>query len=120
MPMAGVLSLFLTLSALFSASPPSQSSGDRERLETEKNVGLAALEEGQFADARKRFEAVRRLAPREPLGWANGAVAAMRAKDLAEARRLLAEAARLAPRDARVAALQGVLEEQSGNFPAAV
>src|SRR5215471_10132812 len=120
MPMAGVLSLFLTLSALFSVPPPSQSPGDRERLETEKNVGLAALEEGQLPEAQKRFEAVRHLAPKEPLGWANGAVAALRAKDLAGARKLLAEAVRLAPRDAKVAALQGVLEEQAADFPAAV
>ncbi|HEY6930898.1 MAG TPA: FG-GAP-like repeat-containing protein, partial [Thermoanaerobaculia bacterium] len=119
MPMARVLCLFLTLSAFFSA-PPSQSPGDRERIETEKNVGLAALEEGQLAEAQKRFEAVRRLAPQEPLGWANGAIAAMRSKDLAGARRLLAEAEKLAPRDARVAALQGVLEEQAENIPGAV
>lgn len=118
MPTAGALSLLLTISALLAAPPPSP--GNRERLETEKNVGLAALEEGQLAEAQKRFEAVRRLAPQDPLGWADGAVAAMRAKDLSGARSLLTEAARLAPRDARVAALQGVLEEQAENVPAAV
>src|SRR5262249_1820769 len=71
-------------------------------------------------EAEKRLGAVRRIAPQEPLGWADGAVAAMRAKDVPGARKLLAEAARLAPRDPRVAALQGVLEEQAENAPAPV
>jgi pyruvate/2-oxoglutarate dehydrogenase complex dihydrolipoamide dehydrogenase (E3) component len=42
-------------------------------------VGLAALEEGNLAEARRRFQTVRELAPAEPLGWANGAVAAHQA-----------------------------------------
>jgi hypothetical protein len=62
------------------AEPPSP---DLARLQEARNVGLAALEEGDLPEAQKRFEAVRRLAPQDPLGWADGAVAALRAKDAA-------------------------------------
>ena len=102
-------------------SPPQVSSpADVSRLEAEKNLGLAALEEGDAAQARARFEAVRKIAPGEPLGWADGAIAAMRAKDLAEAKKLLAEASRLAPADSRVLALEGTLRELEGDTAAAV
>ena len=90
------------------------------RLEATKNVGLAALEEGNLPDAVKRFEIARKLAPAEPLGWANGAVAAMRAKDLAAAQKLLAEAVKLAPGDARVLALEGARRELAGDAAGAV
>jgi Tfp pilus assembly protein PilF len=78
-------------------------------------VGLAALEEDHLAEAGKRFETVRRLAPGEPLGWANGAVASMRGKDLASAQKLLAQALKLAPGDARVLDLEGVRRELAGD-----
>jgi tetratricopeptide (TPR) repeat protein len=102
------------------ASPAAPSAGDLARLQTARNVGLASLEEGNLAEAGKRFDDVRRLAPAEPLGWANGAVAAMRGKDLASAGKLLSEASRLAPADPRVAALAGVLAEQNGKIDAAI
>ena len=103
-------------SVLFAALAPS----DYPALEAAKNVGLAALEEGSLSEAGKRFEAVRRLAPTEPLGWANGAVAAMRGQDLALAAKLLAEALRLAPGDGRVLALEGARRELSGDAAGAV
>ncbi len=93
---------------------------DVPKLQEARNVGVAALEEGNFPEADKRFAAVRRLAPRDPLGWADGAVAAMRAKDLLRARELLAEALRLAPENARVAALEGTRSELSGDVPGAI
>ncbi len=83
-------------------------------------MGLAALEEGNLPEAARCFETVRRLAPQEALGWADGAVAAMRAKDLREARRLLDGAAKLAAADARILALQGTLFELEGQETAAV
>ena len=100
--------------------PAPASPADDSRLQAEKNLGLAALEEGDVAAARKRFEAVRRLAPGEPLGWADGAVAAMRAKDPADAKRLLAEARRLAPKDARLFALEGTRLELDGDSAGAL
>ena len=60
------------------------------------------------SEAQKHFEAVRRLAPDEPLGWADGAVAAMRGKDPRRPRSSWPRRCRLAPSDASVAALEGV------------
>jgi tetratricopeptide (TPR) repeat protein len=114
------VSILYWLFAFFSPPHPIPTSSEIPRLQTEKNVGLAALEEGNLSEARRRFEALRRLAPEEPLGWADGAVVAMREKNLAGAKSLLAQALRLAPGDARILALQATLEELEGNFPAAV
>jgi len=99
------------------AEPPSP---DLARLQEARNVGLAALEEGDLPEAQKRFDAVRRLAPQDPLGWADGAVAALRAKDAASAAKLMGEALRLAPSDARVAALEGVRREQANDVSGAL
>ncbi len=117
MPLLPIVFLF----RLWVAAPPeSPAPGDLSKLQTARNVGLAALEEGNLAEAKVRFEEVRRLAPAEPLGWADGAVAAMRGKDLPGARKLLAEAQRLAPKDPRVASLSGTLAELSGQTDASV
>ncbi|MDQ2870787.1 MAG: VCBS repeat-containing protein, partial [Acidobacteriota bacterium] len=110
---------FLVSLALLLATPTADDAGSA-RLESEKNVGLASLEEGDLSQAKTRFAAVRRLAPAEPLGWANGAVAALRAKDPGTAKTLLAEALRLAPGDARILAVEGVRAEAAGDAPAAV
>jgi hypothetical protein len=107
----------LLAAAVVPALPPDS---DIPKLETARNVGLADLEEGNPAEAAKRFETVRRLAPAEPLGWADGAVAAMRQKDLAAAGKLLAEALRLAPADPRVLAIDGFRLELSGDRVGAV
>ncbi len=89
---------------------------DLARLQEARNVGLASLEQGDLAEAQKRFDAVRKLAPADPLGWADGAVAALRAGDpanLAAAATLMAEALRVAPANAKVVALEGVRREQA-------
>ncbi|MDQ6893429.1 MAG: FG-GAP-like repeat-containing protein [Acidobacteriota bacterium] len=106
---------FLTCIALAAAAP----AGDGA-LQSAKNVGLAALEEGNLAEAAKRFEIVRRLAPAEPLGWADGAVAALRAKAFGEAKSFAAEALKRAPGDARVLAIEGARAEAAGEAAAAV
>ncbi len=114
MPLAGFLVSAALLFAVAGASP------DPGRLEADKNVGLASLEEGDLAAAKARFASVRRLAPAEPLGWADGAVVALRAKDAAAAKELLVEALRLAPNDSRVLALEGTRAETAGDAAAAV
>ncbi len=106
-------SLFLVLAAKLSPS-------DVSALQQARNVGLAALEEGNLAEAAKRFEAVRRLAPDDPLGWADGGVAAMRAKDLGAAEKLLAQALRLSPGDARILDLEAARRELAGDRAGAV
>ena len=109
--------LFALLLLAASAAPLSE--GQLRALQSDRNVGMAALEEGDLAEASRRFEAVRRAAPSDPLGWANGAVAAMRAKDLAGAEKLLGEALRLSPSDARLMALDGARRELAGDAPGA-
>ena len=109
--LAACLLALLSLSPAPGGLPPV---ADFPRLESEKNVGLAALEEGNLGEAERRFGEVRRLAPGEPLGWADGAVAALRRKEPAHARELLATAEKLAPADAKVLALTGVLPEVEG------
>ena len=100
---------------LFAAGAAPRTPAELAALQSDRNVGLAALEEGDLAEASRRFEKVRGAAPSEPLGWANGAVAAMRGKDLAAAETLLSEALRLAPSDARLASLDGVRRELAGD-----
>jgi tetratricopeptide (TPR) repeat protein len=109
--------LLLLLTATFAAVP---GESDLARLESAKNVGLAALEEGKLDEARRRFEVVRRLAPAEALGWANGAVVELRAKDLERAKGLLAEALKRAGNDAQVLAIEGARRELAGDAAGAV
>lgn len=66
-PAAMPLVLLLWSFLLPMAAGVEVSSADLSRLQTDKNLGLAALEEGDLAEAGRRFEAVRRLAPGEPL-----------------------------------------------------
>jgi len=117
-PIALLVLLAAHFSGLLAALPTSAS--DAARLESEKNVGLASLEEGDLPKARSRFETIRKLVPAETLGWANGAVAALRAKNPSEAKTLIAEALRLAPSDARVLAIEGARAEAAGETAAAV
>ncbi|HEX9148494.1 MAG TPA: FG-GAP-like repeat-containing protein, partial [Thermoanaerobaculia bacterium] len=108
-----MLCAILILSLL--PASPERNAVDLSRLETAKNVGLAALEEGNLEEARRRFETVRQLAPGEALGWANGAVVALRAKDLERAKELLGDALRRTPNDARVLAIEGTRRELAGD-----
>src|SRR5262249_14530855 len=100
--------------------PASSSAADLSRLLAEKNLGLAALEEGDDAQARRRFETVRKLAPEETLGWADGAVAAMRSKNAAEAKELIAEALRLSRGAARARAVEGTRRGRAGDAAGAL
>ena len=97
------------------AAAPSPSPSDIRTLQSDRNVGLAALEENDLAEATRRFAEVRRRAPSDPLGWADGAVAAMRARDLETAQKLLAEALRLSPGNPSVLALEATRKELSGD-----
>jgi hypothetical protein len=108
-----LLGALMGLGAAALAPAPSP---DLPRLQEARNVGLASLEQNDLAEARRRFEAVRKLAPADPLGWADGAVTALRAGDpanLAAAATLMAEALRVAPSNAKVVALEGVRREQA-------
>jgi Tfp pilus assembly protein PilF len=110
----------ILLLAWLLAGAAALSPADVATLQSARNVGLAALEQDDPAEAARRFETVRKFAPSDPLGWADGAVAAMRQKDLDRAAKLLAQAKLLAPGDARVLALEGTLDELSGDPSGAV
>jgi tetratricopeptide (TPR) repeat protein len=116
----GIPGLLLALAV--SAAPPSPSPSPQDvlKLQAAKNVGLAALEEGNLVEAAARFETIRQLAPSEPLGWSNGAVAALRAKDAALAARLMAQALLLSPDDARVLAIEAARRELAGDRAGAI
>jgi hypothetical protein len=81
-------------------------------------VGLAQLEEDKPKEARATFARLAELVPGEALPLANGAVAALREKDLPGAEALLGKALALADR-ADLHAIRAVLENER-NRPAAV
>lgn len=119
MPLARVAPLLALLCAV-RAGAATPTAAELTALQVARNVGLAALEEGNLAEASKRFETVRRLAPAEPLGWADGGLAALRGKDPAAAEKLLVEALRLAPGDSRILALEAARREAAGDRAGAI
>src|SRR5262245_17592510 len=118
--MAFGLTILFSLFGFFSPPRAASDVAEISRLQSEKNGGRAAVQEGTLPEARRRFESVRRLDPRGRLGWADGPVVAMRRKDMPRARPLLVEARRIAPGDSRILALEAALAELTGDFPAAV
>ena len=91
--------------------PPEQAS----KILALRNVGLAQLEEDKAKDARATFAKLAELVPGEALPVADGAVAALREKDLAGAEALLAKAGDRAD----VWAIRAALENER-NRPAAM
>ena len=82
------------------------------KIITEKNLGLALLEQEKPADARAHFERVSSLAPDDPLGPANAGLASVRMKDVIAADEWLRKAQKLAPKSAEVHALLAAWHEQ--------
>jgi tetratricopeptide (TPR) repeat protein len=104
-------------SAEISSSPrfsPEQAS----RILTLRNVGLAQLEEDRSKEARSTFAKLADAVPGEALPLANGAIAALREKDLPGAEALLGKALVLGDR-ADLHAIRALLENER-NRPAAV
>ena len=75
-----------------SSSSPRFSPEQASRILSLRNVGLAQLEEDKAKDARATFAKLADIVPGEALPLADGAVAALREKDLAGAEALLAKA----------------------------
>ena len=100
----------------FAENPPLRFSSEQaSRILSLRNVGLAQLEEDKPKEARATFAKLADLVPGEALPLANGAVAALREKDLAGAEALLAKAGDRAD----VWAIRAALENER-NRPAAV
>ncbi|HTS01685.1 MAG TPA: FG-GAP-like repeat-containing protein [Thermoanaerobaculia bacterium] len=98
-----------------SSSSPRFSPEQASRILTLRNVGLAELEEDKPKEARATFAKLAELVPQEALPLADGAVAALREKDLAGAEALLAKAGDRAD----VWAIRAALENER-NRPAAM
>ncbi len=116
-----VLAVAVGLSFLSSAENPSSprfSPEQASRILTLRNVGLAQLEEDRPKEARSTFAKLAEALPGDALPLANGAIAALREKDLPGAEALLGKALALADR-ADLEAIRAVLENER-NHPAAV
>jgi tetratricopeptide (TPR) repeat protein len=105
-------------SAEISSSSPRFSPEQASRILTLRNVGLAQLEEDRPKEARATFAKLADAVPGEALPLANGAVAALREKDLPGAEVLLGKALALGER-ADLYAIRAALENER-NHPAAV
>jgi len=111
------LALLAATVALPSSSSAENSSSLRfspeqaSRILTLRNVGLAQLEEDRSKEARATFAKLAEALPGEALPLANGAIAALREKDLPGAEALLGKA--LAPGDrADLLAIRAALENE--------
>ncbi len=111
-------SLTPSLSSADNPSSPRFSPEQASRILTLRNVGLAQLEEDRPKEARSTFAKLADAVPGEALPLADGAVAALREKDLAGAEALLEKALALGDR-ADLHAIRAVLENER-NRPAAV
>ncbi len=103
-----------TFLASFSSAEMSSSS----KILTLRNVGLAQLEEDKPKEARATFARLTGLLPGEALPLANGAIAALREKDLIGAEALLGKAMSLGER-ADLYAIRAALENEK-NRPSAM
>ena len=115
-----ILSAAVAFSSFSSAENPSSARFSPEqasRILTLRNVGLAQLEEERPKEARSTFAKLADAVPGEALPLANGAVAALREKDLPGAEALLGKALALGER-ADLHAIRALLESER-NRPAA-
>ena len=104
--------------ALASHSSAETSSSSSSKILSLRNVGLAQLEEDKPKEARATFAKLAELLPSEALPFANGAVAALREKDIPGAELLLGKAQALGER-ADLYAIRAALENERSR-PAAV
>ncbi len=108
----------LAAAIAFSWSSSSAEISSSSKILSLRNVGLAQLEEDKPKEARATFARLAELLPGEALPLANGAVAALREKDLAGAESLLGKALALGER-ADLYAIRAALENER-NRPAGV
>ena len=113
--LAAATVLYPSSSSAEISSSPRFSPEQASKILSLRNVGLAQLEEDRAKEARATFSRLAELVPGEALPLANGAVAALRDKDLAGAEALLAKAGDRAD----VWAIRAALENER-NRPAAM
>lgn len=84
------------------------------------NLGIADLDQLQYADALKAFEQALTLRPDYPDGWINIALTKLEWEKYPEAREPLEKALQLSPGNARALYYMGLVERRSGNCDAEV
>lgn len=83
-------------------------------------TGLAALQVGDDVKAESSLSDATRLVPGEPAGWVNWGVLALRQRNFDAAGQRLDKANQLTPKNDAIDYLQGILESNRGNSPAAI
>ncbi|MFI5181935.1 MAG: FG-GAP-like repeat-containing protein [Thermoanaerobaculia bacterium] len=114
-----LLLLVLASGPLRTAAPAPIAPEKAVRILSARNLGLAQLEEGKNKEARTSFTRLSDLVPDEPLGWADAAIAALRAGDVSGAERLLEKARQVGGERADLYAIAAALED-ARNRPEAV
>jgi tetratricopeptide (TPR) repeat protein len=84
------------------------------------NLGIASLDQLQYADALKAFQQALKLRPDYPDGWINIALTNLEWEKYSEAREPLEKALQLSPGNARALYYMGLVERRSGNCDAEV
>ncbi len=106
-----LLLLSLSPGPLRAATPAPIAPEKAVRILSARNLGLAQLEEGKNKEARASFARLTDLLPDEPLGWADEAIAALRAGDVTAAEKLLAKARQVGGERADLYAIAAALED---------
>lgn len=114
-----VIGVTLVVGLLVTGCGRDREGGGFEELDRLRVVGLAYLEEEQPEQAAAQFEHLARLAPREPLGPANLAVAELRRGNLEAARQAGARAVERMPSDPDVRLIAAATSGEAGDRAAA-
>ncbi len=109
-----LLPLCLALLAQFAVAQPTE---EALRL---RNAGYAELENEQPGKAQEHFEQLVRVAPKDPLGHANLAIALLRQQNFEPALARIGEALKLAPDEPSLLAIEAEIRHWSGDDAAAL
>ena len=107
------------LTGLFAATPLVAAPLPPEAVEL-RDRGLAELENEKPDAAVPHYEALTELLPREPLGWANLAIARLRKQENDAAKAAISKALELAPGRADLLAIEGDVLQWSGDLEGAL
>jgi tetratricopeptide (TPR) repeat protein len=94
---------------------PEKNSQAYENIVSAFYEGLAALQVGDDVHADSKLSQVAQLVPKEPAGWANWGILALRQRNYEVAGQRLLRAKDLAPQNDQIYGLLGLLESQRGN-----
>ena len=99
---------------------PAPDSSEYQKMASAFNIGLLALQNGDDERALRELTLATTIVPLEPAAWADLGVFQLRANSLDKAAISLKKAGELAPDNAQIEALLGLMEQQNGDFDAAI